>query len=278
MFKRKRKKQKNNKSSPFRENIGIVPGNAQHIGDREEQEDAFGFSDIEDPDILETCGVLAALADGMGGLFKGKEASTFAVRTMIETFTNKSLNEPIVDALKRSLLISNNEVLNIAQKLKIEGQVGTTFLGVVIFKDKLHWISVGDSRLYHYRNGSLKQLTTDHIYAKELQEEVAARKMTEDEALNHPQREFLTSYLGIPELKDMNLNEEPYILEPNDLVVLCSDGLYKTLVSEEITEVLKSHCLNPQEACEALVDKVIKKGQKYQDNVTIAILQYIKAK
>ena len=123
-----------------------------------------------------------------------------------------------------------------ARQAGLEGQTGSTLAAAVIKDDELYWVSVGDSRIYLYRRGEMTQLTTDHDYARELAREAALGNISPEEAATHPQRQALTSYLGLPFLSEIDRNEDPIILEPGDRILLCSDGLYKTIPDEEISQ------------------------------------------
>ena len=151
----------------------MLLGNAQHKGKRREQQDSFAISDVSDAIFVEKGGILAALADGMGGMSLGREASALAVETMLESYAVKEDSESVDEALMRSLSRANMAVVELARKHDLEGSVGTTMIAAVIFRGSLYWISVGDSRIYLCRDGRLIQLTADHTYALELYEEAS---------------------------------------------------------------------------------------------------------
>ena len=217
----------------------VTPSNFQHIGARASQEDTFAFSDLEDSDFVHNNGVLALVADGMGGLAMGASASNIAVSTFLEEYISRDIAKTVPQSLIRSLDASNKAVMELAFKEGLENEMGTTLIAAVIFRKQLHWISAGDSRIYHFRDRQLKPLNRDHIYANHLAEDVINEMITREEAASHPERNFLTSYLGIAGPPEVDRSEEPLSLEPGDMVMLCSDGLYNTLTVEEITEVLR---------------------------------------
>jgi PPM family protein phosphatase len=247
----------------------IIPNNVQYIGTRNEQQDDFGFSDDLDLDFVAHGGVLAIVADGMGGLARGSEASRLAKQTMLEAYEAKPQEEPVPEALARALVAANKAVYALAQQNGQAGEIGTTLVAGVIFEGRLYWVSAGDSRIYLYRRGRMRQLSTDHDYAKELEQEVAVGKITAEEALTHPMRRALTSYLGLKALPQVSRSMRPLPLQEGDRVLLCSDGLYNALEEQEITELLSS---DPREAAEAMITAVEKKNRRSQDNVTVAIL------
>lgn len=247
----------------------IIPGNAQHIGSRKEQQDDFGFSDIGNVTFINHGGVLAVIADGMGGLARGREASLIAKQTMLQEYDRKSVKKTVPQALIRALSVANAAVVEMARKAGLEGQTGSTMTAAVIKDDELHWVSVGDSRIYLYRRGQIIQLTTDHDYARQLAQEVAAGNLSAAAAAAHPQRQALTSYLGLPFLSEIDRNEDPVILEEGDRILLCSDGLYKTIPEAEMVRFLDRE---PQPAADGLIEATLALGKTNQDNVTVAIL------
>lgn len=248
----------------------ITPGNAQTIGRRPEQQDAFGFSDIEDEDFIEQYGVLAVVADGMGGLLGGKEVSQIAVHSFLEHYLHSEKVQTIPERLLTALLNANDSVLHYSYEKSLTGNTGTTLIAAVIFKDQLFWLSIGDSRIFLKQEESLRQLTTDHIYAEELAEKVAIGKITMEEAENDPQKESLTSFLGLESLEKLDITMKPLPLNRGDSVILCSDGLYGSVTVQEILDVCNH--LPAQEAAERLIEIAISKDHPYQDNATVAIL------
>ncbi|MGG1634644.1 PP2C family protein-serine/threonine phosphatase [Paenibacillus sp. NRS-1760] len=247
----------------------VITGHAQHIGEREEQQDAYGFSSLEDEEAIERHGVLAVLADGMGGYAMGKEAGQLAVQTMLNEYIGISAEESIPRALEQSLHLANQAVYEMALSHELEWSVGTTLIATVIHHGELYWISAGDSRIYLFRGGVLMPLTRDHIYANRLREYVLAGNLTQEEAESHPERHLLTSYLGIPRITEIDANQEPLYLLTGDLVILCSDGLYDDL-SDKLLE--EASCLYPPLAAAFILQHVLAEQRPYQDNATIAIL------
>jgi serine/threonine protein phosphatase PrpC len=247
----------------------IIPGNAQYIGSRKEQQDDFGFSDIDDSSFVSHGGVLALVTDGMGGLSKGREASLIAKNSMLSQYDKKSIDESMPEALNRSLIAANNAVVEMARLNGLEGEVGTTLVAAAIKDNELYWVSVGDSRIYLWRDGKMTQLSIDHDFAMRLSKEVLRGSISAKEAENHPERDALVSYLGLQELIEVDRNEEPFILEVGDRILLCSDGLYNAISEKEISRLILGH---PQNAADALTEAVITKSTHNQDNVTVAIL------
>ncbi|RBW68948.1 PP2C family protein-serine/threonine phosphatase [Bacillus taeanensis] len=248
----------------------ITPGNAQHIGARTEQQDAFAFSDLTDYETIKKFGVLSIVADGMGGLSGGREASQTAVQTFLYTYLNSTF-ETIEERLDDALYTANKAVYELSLQKELQGQMGTTLIAAVIKDQYLYWRSAGDSRIYLYRQQNLTQLTKDHIYGTKLDQKAADGEITTEEAANHPERNYLTSFLGLETIPEIDRQHTPLILLPEDRVMLCSDGLYGRLTELEMINHLH---FNPQEAADKLLQSVLRKQHPKQDNVTAAILGY----
>jgi PPM family protein phosphatase len=244
----------------------LIPGNAQHQGAREYQEDSFGFSDPNDGDFVRHGGFAAVLADGMGGLERGREASALAVRAFLASYSAKALEESIAAAMERGARLANDAVAAMAEDAGIGGNAGTTLVAAVIRPCALEWISVGDSALYLYRAGALRRLSTAHTYAVELEAIARRGGISTEQARTDPDRDALISYLGAPEIAAIDISPAPLPLQADDRILLCSDGLFKTLTEEELAAELDA---DPQAACESLVRKAVAQGGPGQDNVTV---------
>ncbi|MCW5982334.1 MAG: serine/threonine-protein phosphatase [Bryobacteraceae bacterium] len=247
----------------------FIPGNAQHIGAREAQQDAFAFSDLSEASFLRHGGVLALVADGIGGLDLGDAASRAAIAAFLAAYQAKRPDEPIPEALKRSAAAANQAVFESGERAGKPGDIGTTLVAAVAHNASLYWFAIGDSPLLLLRDGELTFLTREHTFEAELLDHVRTGELTLDMARRHPERESLTTYVGAPRLGPADRTLRPFPLEPGDCVILASDGLTKTLSSEEIVAEFDG---NTAEFCERLVKKVLEKGRSNQDNVTVISL------
>ena len=252
------------------EAIIVRTGSDQALGTREKQEDSVGLSDFLNFRFCAHGGMLGVIADGMGGFDAGEEASRTAVEIFLDAYAAKNTSEPIRDALMRSLFSANDAILGIAARLDSNARVGTTLLAAVVFKSQLHWISVGDTRLYLIREGKMTQLSVDHNVATELKRKVSQRLMTEEEAQANPDRKVLTSYVGTGDLSDIDCNIRPYKVKPDDILVLCTDGLYQSLTEDEIMDNIGGH---PQEAASALIRAATEKEIAQQDNLSVIVFR-----
>ena len=206
-------------------------------------------------------GNVCAVTDGMGGYSGGEIASTYAVDEIkeylasLETVEQQDLCDAIIHANER---IANR----VAHEERLAG-MGTTAVVTAVNGDQLYWASVGDSRLYVYRDGLLRQITTDHSMVQEL---LTAGEITKDEMLSHPQRNLLTRAVGVDEVLEVDSGIESIL--PGDRILLCTDGLSGYVTDDVIASALKSSDDNMM-VVESLMDTVYEVGAG--DNVTIVV-------
>lgn len=252
------------KSAP----INVV--RVHNVGKRKNQEDSFGVSNIKDHTLCRAKGVMAVVADGMGGLQGGEDVSSIAVLSMLQGFSDmryRGTNEQELDRLLRNTVTTVNKELERTVGLK---KAGSTLMAVIIHDRSLSWISVGDSRTALFRGGRLTDLNRKHIFAAELDEMVRQGRITEQQAKTHPDRDKLTSYIGMGELKYTDRSVRPMQLSAGDKVILMSDGVFNTLTDSEIERILN---LPIQLIGEQLERAVLQKNNPHQDNFTAVILE-----
>jgi len=247
----------------------VLIGNAHHIGSRDSQQDSFCISDIFNEELVKSKGVLGVVADGMGGLADGAEISAIVTRTMLTEFNeNPATGTPELDLLSM-VYAANDNVVSFVSNQKESG--GSTVIAANIIENKLYWIAVGDSHIYLVRNGALMQINRDHTYAEELDEKAASGEITWEEAVNHPKRGALTSYLGMRKPEQIDRNLRPTQLLDGDRILLMSDGVFGTLNDDEILETM---VLVPQECATLLMEKTLARQNPHQDNLTVVIFEY----
>jgi len=248
-------------------------GCQQDIGQRASQQDDYYFSDLEDADLVERIGVLAVLADGMGGLAFGREASRLAVQTLQSVYREQALaSGDLAGALDQALVAADAAVGRFAAAQGQPGNVGTTVVAMVLHRGRLHWRSVGDSRLYLWRKPYLIALTEDHDYGRQLDREVRAGRLPQAEAEHHPERGALVSFVGQAPMALLDGSRRPLGLRSGDRLLACSDGLYNGLDAGEIGLIL-DQSLSPQEAAENLVNRVLDRRFHGQDNITVLVIE-----
>jgi PPM family protein phosphatase len=245
----------------------IAPGNAQHIGDRERQEDYFGFSSLGDRTFERHGGVMMVLCDGMGGLANGAAASRAAVDAALSGYGRKQPSEDIPGTLDRSLREAHQAVCAICGE---SGNAGSTIVMAVVWQNTLYWASVGDSRLYLCRGSApAAQLTEDHNVASLLKDGAARGESHVREADSTTNLEALTAYLGAPYPPRPDTGTLP--LRPGDRVIACTDGLYRGLSPEEMAAIARHG--DPMSVAERLKAAVLRQKLPHQDNLTVVLLE-----
>lgn len=166
--------------------------------------------------------LLAAVADGVGGNNGGKFASTFAIESLVAAF---EAGVP----LAKSAHDAHEQILNHSATNPALAGMATTLTAVEIAEGIVTGVHCGDSRAYILRGHGLKQLTADHT---EVAQHIASGRITKEEALTYPRRNVLTSALGIS--RGFVLQNFSFELEPNDRLLLMSDGVYSLFSKKEI--------------------------------------------
>jgi serine/threonine protein phosphatase PrpC len=241
----------------------------QDRGRRAYQEDTFDIQAITTPDG-ETGGLLMVLADGMGGHRGGAHASAVAVQAFVQAYA-AAAPEPEASRLERGLMAANQRIARDANANAALRGMGCTLLGVSVTPAGLHWISVGDSPLFLFRNGELKRLNADHSMTPVLQQAVLLGDLTNEEVACHPNRQALRSAVMGRELTLIDLRREPLEFLPGDRLLGASDGIL-TLPEARIAQLLGEHIdRTAEELSRILVEAVGKAGNPHQDNVTVMI-------
>lgn len=208
------------------------------------------------------------VCDGMGGAAGGEFAAQLAVDAMARSLQQSSSDEPNIDVLSSAFREANRVILLRRRNPEFSG-MGTTAVAMRFDGTEAVIASIGDSRAYLVRDGAVQQLTVDDTYVQSLVDE--GKVMAED-ALSHPDAHVLTRCLGSE--PSLNLHSQRLWLWPtetggdNDVVVLCTDGLYSLIPDVEIGSIVVS--LPAREACERLVQVARQKGG--YDNITVAII------
>lgn len=244
---------------------GYAVGKLHSQGAREAQQDCFAVSDQT---LIPRRGLLAVVADGMGGLADGDRASAAAVQAALDAFAAGAGGEDPEAAL---LAIARQTVRQVNEQLGSEGlrKSGSTLAIALLREDKLYFLTVGDSRICLYRQGVLYQLNREHVYRRELALRAVNGEMPLEAALNDEKGGALTSFVGMGALKGIDMPAAPLTLFPGDRVILMSDGVYNALSEQELSGALESE---PEEAARALEVAVKEKGFADQDNFTAVVL------
>lgn len=215
---------------------------------------------------------LVILADGMGGHNAGEVASEIAVNSVSDALED-ILSPDVKDAcdmdfkevVNEAVVFANDEI-NLHAKTHPECKgMGTTIVMTLFHNNSVILASVGDSRIYRFRKGELKQVTTDHSLVQEM---VDNGYMSEEEALNSTNRNLITRALGIAE--DVKVDVEEHKTEKDDIYLLCSDGLSDMVTDEKIFSTLVKSRHDLKRAADDLVE--LAKDNGGHDNVSVILV------
>lgn len=227
-----------------------------HVGlVRQINEDAF----LERPDLG-----IWAVADGMGGHHAGDVASSSIVSALNDTHPTDRLSQYVNDIEDR-LIGVNNRLRQMAAEHHDNRTIGSTIITLVALEQHCAILWAGDSRAYRLRESQLLQLTRDHSQVEEM---VERGLLQPEDADHHPASNVITRAVGASDVLyiDVDLHE----LKPGDRYLLCSDGLYKHLDSNDIAAQLKS-TESLQRITQNLVNLTLERGAS--DNVTVVLVQ-----
>jgi serine/threonine protein phosphatase PrpC len=245
---------------------GIEVSSQSDIGCmRHNNEDSFGYWEPDDDPQFLRKGRLAVVADGMGGYEGGQEASRLAVETVIAVYRDYAGDSP-QEALIEAIQTAHEQIRHYSVAHPELRGMGTTCTAAAIVQDSLYYVHVGDTRLYLIRGGHITKVTRDHSYVGRL---VETGIISPEEAERHPQRNILTAALGTnPELT-MDSPRQPEPLHPDDVLLICSDGLWGQVSDHEILEAVENG--SAEKAARELIDLARQRGGP--DNITVEILK-----
>ena len=240
------------------------------IGTRKNQQDTV-FGQIDGNRSI------AVVCDGMGGLNGGELASQTAAGILLNDFYKEKPDSDIPEFFRKEAYKMNDAVRNLknAKGEPLDG--GTTIVATITVDEKVYWLSIGDSKIYLIRENKIKAVCKEHNVRTKIDEQLKAGIITQQEYKKEErQAEALTSYLGIPRLELMEINKKPFSLKENDILLLCSDGLYKCLSEQDIANIVYYEEPDMERATRRLLDVVVKKRKRAQDNTSLVIMQYNK--
>ena len=229
---------------------------------------------------------LYIVADGMGGHAAGEVASKMAVETVSQFFKDTAEDDEItwpfkmdrqkkyeenrlVTAIKYANLRIYEEALANAKKKGM----GTTIVAVNFANDGVYIAHVGDSRIYRFREGELKQMTEDHSL---LNDYIKMKILTDEEIKNFPHKNVIVRALGMKDNVQVDVSFE----YPNDgdIYLLCSDGLSGEVPDEQMQSILAKNYRGTSTDLDSTVHQLIEQACNNggKDNVTCVLVQYVK--
>jgi len=244
---------------------------------RDNNEDSF-FISTQEP--------LCIVADGMGGHSSGEVASAFAIRTIREYYERTLVDPEIESRLRRKLppwpfkrrapdhveerrlvqavMLANEVVHGYADTREEYRGMGTTVVGAYFIETGMYLVHIGDSRAYRIRDGKMERITRDHSLADEY---LAMGILRADELEAFPYKNVVTRALGLSDQVEPEVNF--YTIQPDDMYVLCSDGLTDPLDDPTVMRIAMEHADDLEAGCRALIDAANEAGGP--DNITVVL-------
>ena len=235
---------------------------------RETNEDSVKYFRPTDPAELARKGVIAIVADGMGGHSAGEVASRIATEVIKNVYyeTDKEATESLRDALGAA----NHEIHAASLADKAREGMGTTCAALVLQNGSAHCAYVGDTRLYLIRGGEIYVMTEDHSAVMEM---VHMGILTLEQARHHEDKNVIIRALGSQPEVEVSVWSEPFPVREGDKFLLCSDGLSDLVSDDDIKQTVLAG--DSHSAAEGLIALAKERGG--YDNVTVGILSIEKA-
>lgn len=236
---------------------------ACRIGARISNQDRIGYSESD-------AAVLMVVADGMGGHPRGDVAAQIAVDQLVEDFEREArprLKRPsafLVDGFNRA----HRRIVREARAMGVRGEPRTVLVACVVQDAAATWLHVGDSRFYLLRRGKMVTRSRDDSFIQQL---IDAGWLSEEDAGLHPDRNIVVRCIGGNE--PLRLRRPLRVaLEPNDVVLLCSDGFWGPLATGELADGLRGRDLETE--VDAFVALAEKRAGRQCDNVSVVALAW----
>jgi serine/threonine protein phosphatase PrpC len=236
------------------------------LGDRQDNQDRAAVVASEDAALL-------LVFDGMGGHSDGARAAETGLNVVQDLFMNAT--QPIFDPqgfLYMALSRAHDEVVRIGADVAVDFRPRATCAICLVQEGGAFWAHIGDSRIYQVREGEVLTRSRDHSHVEVLIQEGA---ISEEEAQDHPMRNFVECCIGgdapVPDMSITNRKK----LEPGDVLLACSDGLWSGLSDSDMAEIAKPGDSNLVENLRQLSMKALNVNSPYSDNTTGTALRWL---
>jgi serine/threonine protein phosphatase PrpC len=236
------------------------------LGDRQDNQDRAAIVVSEEAALL-------LVFDGMGGHSDGAKAAEIGLKVVQEVFMDAV--QPIFDPqgfLYMALAKAHDEVVRLGAEVAVDFRPRATCAICLVQEGGAFWAHIGDSRIYQVRDGDVLTRSRDHSHVEVLIQEGA---ISEEEAQDHPMRNFVECCIGgDAPVPDMSItNRKP--LEPGDVLLACSDGLWSGLGDAEMAEIGEPGDNNLVENLKSLSMKALNVNSPYSDNTTGTALRWL---
>jgi serine/threonine protein phosphatase PrpC len=214
---------------------------------------------------LSRMGAIFAVADGMAVHASRRSVSQLAIQTVVGEYY-RGLTFGSEESLKRALATANRRIRGRDGAGEVSDRTGTTLVAAVLRGQDLLVANVGDSRAYIFRGSQILRLTKDHSWAAEA---LAMGALTTREAANHPWRHVVTRALGIRPIAQVDMFR--YRVQPRDILLLCSDGVYKCISDREMRTIAQRY--TPRQAARKLSQLAMRR--KSDDDATALVVRVV---
>ena len=235
------------------------------LGDRTDNQDRAAVVVAEDAALM-------LVFDGMGGHSDGAQAAETGLKVVQDLFMDATM--PIFDPqgfLYMALSRAHDEVVAIARDLAVDFRPRATCAVCLVQEGGAYWAHIGDSRIYHVRNGMVLERSRDHSHVEVLIQEGA---ITEEEAQDHPMRNFVECCIGgDAPVPDMSITgKRP--LSSGDVLLACSDGLWSGLSDDDMAQIGAPGDNNLAQNLKDLSLQALSVNAPYSDNTTGTALRW----
>lgn len=235
-------------------------------GARDDQQDSYLFSQHGKRTIAVVC-------DGMGGLEGGAIASKTAANMLLHDMEALETNSNMYSFYEKEIVRLDDAIYQLKNSDGDRLRAGTTIVSVMVDDEWMNWFSVGDSKLYYIRGKEMHCVTRQHNYELTLQQLVSENKITEEKYVSEAEKgEQLISYLGLGTAELFDGNYQPFLMKKGDRILLCTDGLYRTISDAEIRDILLQQGTT-ERICKMIENAVNSKKKINQDNATWILIQ-----
>jgi PPM family protein phosphatase len=236
------------------------------LGDREDNQDRAAIVVADEAAIM-------LVFDGMGGHSDGARAAETGLRVVQDMFMSSTL--PVFDPqgfLYTALSRAHDEVVALGSDLAVDFRPRATCAVCLVQEGGAYWAHIGDSRIYHVRDGQVLVRSRDHSHVEVLIQEGA---ITEEEAQDHPMRNFVECCIGgDAPVPDMSITNKK-ILQPGDVLLACTDGLWSGLGDDDMAGIGAPGDDNLGENLKSLTIKALNVNSPYSDNTTGVALRWL---
>ncbi len=236
------------------------------LGNRQDNQDRAAV-------VVDEDAVLMLVFDGMGGHSDGALAAEVGLKVVREVFMAAA--KPVLDPqgfLYTALAQAHDKVVQLGADIAIDFRPRATCALCLVQEGGSYWGHIGDSRIYHMRDGELVSRSRDHSHVEVLIQEGA---ITEEEALGHPMRNFVECCIGgDAPVPDMSITRLKPLLE-GDVLLACSDGLWSGISDQEMSKMATRQDVSVADNLKDLSMKALSANAPYSDNTTGTALRWI---